>query len=493
MVVRFSSASLFWAAGYAQRRYMAFTKRIIMIRNILWLIFIMFSISIVAQERDVPSQYTVKNYIDINYKNRWVNQQNYVVGIIQENRLWEKPFKNTSEVDSLISKMMRKWSFETGIKDSIYLRFDAYPLICLTSISDYSSWTWNYVFKKYMAPNFIKDVKYMSSTAQSESINLINVPSYMNLISTTLSIDLEENVWRDLYQSFHIVSRLIDSALTRNDFDNSLEMDFKQIQSSLKKSQSRFELLNAIYEDNLDNAFVQLYTAFSDGLISKTDLVRPATMLTYKYNNLHQTEQALATLNLLSKSTIDEELGRDSLNALYRLVDSIKGDSLFQIIQKPNNSSSFTTSSELFKLSGKYLDLTNSKTVDISKLNNKYILLDFWFTSCGPCRKEIPRLKRFYAKNKHNQEFVFVSVVSDAVNKVGTTKKDIQKFIKENNIDYIVLYDTPQNSLTRKFNVKGFPTKYLLNKDGNILERTPGEKMSSLDYASAFLKELSEK
>jgi len=70
---------------------------------------------------------------------------------------------------------------------------------------------------------------------------------------------------------------------------------------------------------------------------------------------------------------------------------------------------------------------------------------------------------------------------------------DIKNFIKHKNIKYTVLYDTEEKSLVKRFNVSEYPSKFLLDRDGYILERTPGKRIVDLNIAETFFRKLWDK
>ena len=58
------------------------------------------------------------------------------------------------------------------------------------------------------------------------------------------------------------------------------------------------------------------------------------------------------------------------------------------------------------------LQTLDGKTVDIASYKGKVVLLDFWATWCGPCRKALPELKNLLEKNT-GKPLVVISVSAD--------------------------------------------------------------------------------
>lgn len=56
---------------------------------------------------------------------------------------------------------------------------------------------------------------------------------------------------------------------------------------------------------------------------------------------------------------------------------------------------------------------------------NKFILLEFWATWCGPCLEEVPSLNKFQEKFKSKKDFVFISITNEKPDKVLRTLKRI--------------------------------------------------------------------
>ena len=107
----------------------------------------------------------------------------------------------------------------------------------------------------------------------------------------------------------------------------------------------------------------------------------------------------------------------------------------------------------------------NGKKVTLSKLRGKTVIVDFWASWCGPCKSSFPGMKKLvekYADDK-SVEFLFVNTWENLSNKAENAKK----FITENNYPFEVLIDK-NNSVVKKYKVSGIPTKFIIDKKGNI-------------------------
>lgn len=102
----------------------------------------------------------------------------------------------------------------------------------------------------------------------------------------------------------------------------------------------------------------------------------------------------------------------------------------------------------------------------------KYILADFWASWCGPCRREIPNIKRVYDKF-HGDKFDVVSIA------VWDKVEDTQNAIAEEGLDWNQIIDG-QRIPTELYGIEGIPELVLFAPDGTILKRGEalrGEKM----------------
>jgi thiol-disulfide isomerase/thioredoxin len=104
------------------------------------------------------------------------------------------------------------------------------------------------------------------------------------------------------------------------------------------------------------------------------------------------------------------------------------------------------------------------KTYSLSQLKGKVVLLDFWASWCGPCRKTNPELVRIYEKFK-NKNFTVFSVSLDRNEQAWR-----QAIFKDNlTWEYHVSDLQYWNSTAAKlYNVTSIPQTFLINKDGTV-------------------------
>ena len=96
--------------------------------------------------------------------------------------------------------------------------------------------------------------------------------------------------------------------------------------------------------------------------------------------------------------------------------------------------------------------------------NANYILIDFWFSYCGPCIAQFPKLKELYANYPHNLKIISIS--TDKTNNIHNW----HKIMEQKNIPWLNLLDENGNE-TSPLGINSFPTNYLLNKEGIIIEK----------------------
>ena len=106
---------------------------------------------------------------------------------------------------------------------------------------------------------------------------------------------------------------------------------------------------------------------------------------------------------------------------------------------------------------------TSGKMIKLSSFRGKYVLVDFWASWCGPCRKALPLVK------KANEEFKNkgLQVIGVSVDK---KTKDWEKALEEEKLPYLQLHD-PDGITGKLYNYDGIPFIILISSEGIILEK----------------------
>lgn len=129
----------------------------------------------------------------------------------------------------------------------------------------------------------------------------------------------------------------------------------------------------------------------------------------------------------------------------------------------------------------------NNKQISLSDFKGKYVLLDFWATTCRPCIQEIPNLKKVQQALK-NEPFEIVSVCVDRNN--PNTLHVWKKIIEKNDANWVQLFDAEGMATVQKYQIKYFPTIFLIGPDGRILDtgnHIRGE--NTLNVIKSFMKD----
>jgi len=106
------------------------------------------------------------------------------------------------------------------------------------------------------------------------------------------------------------------------------------------------------------------------------------------------------------------------------------------------------------------------KTLTLSKLQGKVVVVNFWASWCPPCRVEAPYLEQTWRKYK-DRGVVFVGV------DYADTEPNALAYIKEFDITYFNWPDLGTR-ISQSYNIKGVPETYYVARNGEVRGNTIG-------------------
>ena len=112
------------------------------------------------------------------------------------------------------------------------------------------------------------------------------------------------------------------------------------------------------------------------------------------------------------------------------------------------------------------LDGPAGKKVSLSDYKGKVVIVDFWATWRPPCRKGIPDLVDLQTQFGNKLAVIGISVDTD-------TRNQVASFAKSNNINYPVLFASP-DVVQAYGNIESIPTTFIIDKNGNIVNQFVG-------------------
>jgi thiol-disulfide isomerase/thioredoxin len=124
-----------------------------------------------------------------------------------------------------------------------------------------------------------------------------------------------------------------------------------------------------------------------------------------------------------------------------------------------------------------YIDIASpqadGKVLTLSELVGKtdYVLVDFWASWCGPCRRSMPGLKDLYESYHPSGKLQILGVSIDK------DEADWLEAVEEDELPWLHIRDQRQEPYNprEKYGISAIPTTILINSEGMIVKRNPNE------------------
>jgi peroxiredoxin len=164
-------------------------------------------------------------------------------------------------------------------------------------------------------------------------------------------------------------------------------------------------------------------------------------------------------------NTYSSTWGKETTAALYtNFPEELKNSTYGLAIAR------FIALNKNIKVDDKYADFAQTdsqgKMVSLSSFEGKVVLLEFWGSWCGPCRKTNPELVKVYNEFK-GRGFEVLGVASE------TDKNNWLKAIEQDKLTWTNVSDLngDKNEAAIIYGISYYPTNFLIDKSGVIIAR----------------------
>jgi peroxiredoxin len=120
--------------------------------------------------------------------------------------------------------------------------------------------------------------------------------------------------------------------------------------------------------------------------------------------------------------------------------------------------------------------------VSLAAMRGKVVLLTFWATWCGVCRRELPDLENLYQNLKGHDDFAVLTINLDQ------RSESVPPFVRKNDYQFPVLLDA-DNRVSSAYDVSGIPANFIIDRAGKIIWSCAG----GIDWSDHTLQQAIEK
>jgi peroxiredoxin len=111
----------------------------------------------------------------------------------------------------------------------------------------------------------------------------------------------------------------------------------------------------------------------------------------------------------------------------------------------------------------------NGQPLKLSDYRGNVVFLNFWYTTCEPCRLEMPDMELMNRTFK-DRKFKMIPI------SVDTNFDDVKKFYQDFKLTSMPMYLDPGKQIATRYNIYKFPETYVIDGNGVVLKHYIGGK-----------------
>ena len=187
----------------------------------------------------------------------------------------------------------------------------------------------------------------------------------------------------------------------------------------------------------------------------------------------------------MNRKVVKDKIPKSRKISSKRSKNKIVNNRQSKKIKKKLNNSNKPSPGQKIKAPGFLLADLEGNIIDLSAYSGQVIMLTFWGTWCGPCRREIPDFIKLYDEfNADGLEIVGVAVQSG-------TPDNIKRFTDYYKINYTILTDIEGYEASKTFydygrvtgvGTRAVPTTFIIDREGYIVKTYRGARPGSVFY-----------
>ena len=222
--------------------------------------------------------------------------------------------------------------------------------------------------------------------------------------------------------------------------DTSKAIDFKASQDS------RFYYITIIYPDIKEYSVIKR---------AKTIKINKETMLPLSVRQ-HQETLGRGVQDLFYEAK-EADINNPSFSYNFSFPNFLKNYTQ-QIINKPDRPVLALKDKEAPNFE---LVSFDNKSIILSKMRGKAVLLDFWEVWCGPCLESMPKVQQLY--DTYKKKGLFVYGITNEIKQIQSSKQSVQ----DRKISFPMLIGNEQ--LKKNYKLDAIPLYILIDKNGKVV------------------------